>query len=197
MYFDLFQVDKQDGLASIQEDEVSPRRENYQEKREDSFYPSSSPPTQAFCISSANEDEEGEEVVFPSILGCILKRNSRDEEGEVAFPSISSKLKKSQNSRDQEGDVALELALAALKRHSRDKSLLSISSSDLSSSSCSDEEEEELEFLVERGDRSLPESPASNSNEWPESSSYKEEVRERKETVAVSSYSCTFQWKDF
>ena len=189
-------MDRQDGLASIQEDEVSPRRENYQEKREDAFYPSFSPPTQAFCISSANEDEE--EVVFPSILGSILKRNSRDEEGDVAFPSILSKLKKSQNSRDQEGDVTLELALAALKRHSRDKSLLSISSSDLSSSSCSEEEEEELELLVERGDRSLPESPESNSNEWPESSSYKEEVRERKETVAVSSYSCTFQvWKDF
>ena len=185
-------MDRQDGLASIQEDEVSPRRLNYQEKREAAFYPASSPPIQAFCISSANEDEE--EVVFPSILGSILKRNSRDEEGEVAFPSISSKLK-----GDEEGEVALELALAALKRHSRDKSLLSISSSDLSSSSCSDEEEEELELLVERGDRSLPESPESNSNEWPESSSYKEEVRERKETtVAVSFYSCTFQvWKDF
>ena len=173
-------MDRQDGLASIQEDEVSPRRLNYQEKREESFYPSSSPPTQAFCISSANEEEE--EVVFPSILGSILNRNSRDE-------SLLS---------NEEGEVALELALAALKRHSRDKSLLSISSSDLSSSSCSDEEEEELELLVERGDRSLPESPESNSNEWPESSSYKEEVRERKETVAVSSYSCTFQvWKDF
>ena len=114
-------MDKQAGLASIQEDKVSSRegRLNCQEKSSEAFYPPSSPP-KAFYPSSANEDEER----------------------EVAFPSI----------------------LAALKRNSRDESLLSISSSDLSNTSSSNGSSSDGEGEVERGGRSLPESPENNNN---------------------------------
>ena len=144
-------MDKQEGLASIQEDQGSSReaRLNCQERSSEAFYPPSSPP-KAFFPSSANEDEER----------------------EVAFPSILATLKRSQNSRDE--------------------SLLTISSSDLSNTSSGSDGEGELE----RGGRSLPESPESNNN--------KEEVFYSFFTQFVFQhrrgdfYSCVLQvWKDF
>ena len=102
MFF--FQVDKEDSLASIQEDKESPRREarlNYQEKSSEAFYPSFSPPTKAFYPSSPNEDEEEEEeMVFPSILGSILKKSQNSREKSLL--STSSSDLSSSSCRDEE-----------------------------------------------------------------------------------------------
>ena len=101
MFF--FQVDKEDSLASIQEDKESPRREarlNYQEKSSEAFYPSFSPPTKAFYPSSPNEEEEEEEMVFPSILGSILKKSQNSREKSLL--STSSSDLSSSSCRDEE-----------------------------------------------------------------------------------------------
>ena len=84
-------MDKQDGLASIQEDKVSPRREerlNWQEKSSEAFYPSSSPPTKAFYLSSpAIKDEEGEVALEMAL--AALKRHSQDQ-SSISSSDLSS-----------------------------------------------------------------------------------------------------------
>ena len=92
-------MDKQDGLASVQKDEVSSRdgRLNCQEKSAEAFYPPSSPP-KAF-YPSANEDEE-REVVFPSILAAL--KRSQNSQNKSLLSISSSDLSSSSGEEEEE-----------------------------------------------------------------------------------------------
>ena len=92
-------MDKQDGLASVQKDELSSRdgKLNCQEKSAEAFYPPSSPP-KAF-YPSTNEDEE-REVAFPSILAAL--KRSQNSQNKSLLSISSSDLSSSSGEEEEE-----------------------------------------------------------------------------------------------